>query len=125
MQKSTNILDILSEKVHYDIVPAEEENLWNVRILEEFPETIISYGAIEFVGEDKNDKDGQLAFNFQIISSPDEDLSVNDLTLQQYCGRILESILDTAVSDGTLIAQDKNTDEVLMSDHVKKELEEE
>jgi len=125
MQKSTNILDILSEKVHYDIVPAEEENLWNVRILEEFPETIISYGAIEFVGEDKNDKDGKLSFNFQIISSPDEDLSVNDLTLQQYCGRILESILDTAVSDGTLIARDNNTNEVLMSEHVRKELEQE
>jgi hypothetical protein len=125
MQKSTDILDILSEKVHYDIVPAEEENLWNVRILEEFPETIISYGAIEFVGEDKNDKDGKLSFNFQIISSPDEDLSVNDLTLQQYCGRILESILDTAVSDGTLIARDNNTNEVLMSEHVRKELEQE
>tara|TARA_Y100000389_G_C17070800_1_gene321884 strand:- start:42 stop:419 length:378 start_codon:yes stop_codon:yes gene_type:complete len=125
MQKSTNILDILSEKVHYDIVPAEEENLWNVRILEEFPETIISYGAIEFVGEDKNDKDGKLSFNFQIISSPDPDLSVNDLTLQEYSGRILESILDTAVSDGTLIARDNNTDEVLMSEHVRKELEQE
>jgi len=125
MQKSTDILNILSEKVHYDIIPAEEENLWNVRILEEFPETIISYGAIEFVGEDKNDKDGKLSFNFQIISSPDPDLSVNDLTLQQYCGRILESILDTAVSDGTLIARDNNTDEVLMSEHVRKELEQE
>ena len=125
MQKSTNILNILSEKVHYDIVPAEEENLWNVRILEEFPETIISYGAIEFVGEDKNDKDGKLSFNFQIISSPDPDLSVNDLTLQEYSGRILESILDTAVSDGTLIARDNNTDEVLMSEHVRKELEQE
>jgi hypothetical protein len=125
MQKSTNILDRLSERVHYDIVPAEEENLWNVRILEEFPETIISYGAIEFVGEDKNDKDGKLSFNFQIISSPDPDLSVNDLTLQEYSGRILESILDTAVSDGTLIARDNNTDEVLMSEHVRKELEQE
>ena len=125
MQKSTDILNILSEKVHYDIIPAEEENLWNVRILEEFPETIISYGAIEFVGEDKNDKDGKLSFNFQIISSPDPDLSVNDLTLQTYCGRILESILDTAVSDGTMVAQDKNTGDVLMSDHVKKELEQE
>ena len=125
MQRSTDILDKLSENVHYDIIPADEENLWNVRLLEEFPETVISYGAIEFVGKNKNDKDGQLSFNFKIISSPDEDLSINDLTLQQYCGRILESILDTAVSDGTLVAQDKNTGDVLMSDHVRKELEQE
>ena len=69
MQRSTDILDKLSEKVHYDIIPAEEENLWNVRINEEFPETVISYGAIEFLGKNKNDKDGQLSFNFKISFS--------------------------------------------------------
>ena len=125
MQKSTDILDKLSENVHYDIIPADRENGWDVRLLEEYPETVISYGAIEFLGKDKNDKDGKLAFNFTIVSSPDKDLTVNDLTLQRYCGRILESILDTAVSDGTMVARDNNTGEVLMSDHVKKELEQE
>ena len=122
MQKSTDILDKLSEKVHYNIIPAEEQNLWNVRILEEFPETVISYGAIEFLGKNKNDKDGQLSFNFQIISSPDAELSVNDLTLQRYCGRILNSILDVAMQDGTMAARDKNTGEVMMGKHAKKEL---
>ena len=125
MQKSTDILDKLSENVHYDIIPANREDGWDVRILEEFPETVISYGAIEFIGKDKNDKDGQLAFNFTIISTPDPDLTINDLTLQEYSGRILNSILDTAVSDGTMIARDKNSGEVLMSDHVRKELEQE
>ena len=125
MQKSTDILEKLSENVHYDIIPANREDGWDVRILEVFPETVISYGAIEFVGKDKNDKDGQLAFNFTIISTPDPDLTINDLTLQEYSGRILNSILDTAVSDGTMIARDKNSGEVLMSDHVRKELEQE
>ena len=125
MQKSTDILEKLSENVHYDIIPANREDGWDVRILEVFPETVISYGAIEFVGKDKNDKDGQLAFNFTIISTPDPDLTINDLTLQEYSGRILNSILDTAVSDGTMVARDNNTGEVLMSDHVKKELEQE
>ena len=125
MQKSTDILEKLSENVHYDIIPANREDGWDVRILEVFPETVISYGAIEFVGKDKNDKDGQLAFNFTIISTPDPDLTINDLTLQEYSGRILNSILDTAVSDGTMIARDKNSGEVLMSEHVRKELEQE
>lgn len=125
MQKSTDILEKLSENVHYDIIPANREDGWDVRILEVFPETVISYGAIEFVGKDKNDKDGQLAFNFTIISTPDPDLTINDLTLQEYSGRILNSILDTAVSDGTMIARDKNSGEVLMSDRVRKELEQE
>ena len=125
MQKSTDILEKLSENVHYDIIPANRKDGWDVRILEVFPETVISYGAIEFIGKSKDDKDGQLAFNFTIISTPDPDLTINDLTLQQYSGRILNSILDTAVSDGTMIAKDKNTNEVLMSEHVRKELEQE
>ena len=122
MQKSTDILDKLSENVHYDIIPADRENGWDVRLLEEYPETVISYGAIEFLGKDKNDKDGKLAFNFTIVSSPDKDLTVNDLTLQRYCGRILNSILDVAMQDGTMAARDKNTGEVMMGKHAKKEL---
>ena len=125
MQKSTDILETLSEKVHYDIIPASSKDGWNVRLLEKYPETVISYGNIEFLGKDKNDKDGKLAFNFIIVSTPDPDLSVNDLTLQRYCGRILSAILDTAVSDGSMVAHDRNTDEVLMSDKMRKELEQE
>ena len=125
MQKSTDILETLSEKVHYDIIPASSKDGWNVRLLEKYPETVISYGNIEFLGKDKNDKDGKLAFNFIIVSTPDPDLSVNDLTLQRYCGRILSAILDTAVSDGSMVAHDRNTNEVLMSDKMRKELEQE
>ena len=93
--------------------------------LKRYPETVISYGSIEFLGKDKNDKEGKLAFNFNIVSTPDPDLSINDLTLQRYCGRILSAILDTAVSDGSMVAHDKNTNEVLMNDKMRKGLEQE
>ena len=125
MQKSTDILETLSEKVHYDIIPAASKDGCNVRLLERYPETVISYGNIEFLGKDKNDKEGKLAFNFIIVSTPDPDLSINDLTLQRYCGRILSAILDTAVSDGSMVAHDKNTNEVLMNDKMRKGLEQE
>jgi hypothetical protein len=67
----------LSEKVHYEIIPADDPHGWNIRILEEYPETVISFGAIRFEGEKE---DGQINFNFSIVSSPDPDLTTEDLT---------------------------------------------
>ena len=83
MQKSTDILDKLSVNVHYDIIPADRENGWDVILIEEYPETVISYGAIEFLGKDKNYKDCKHVVNYIIVSSPDKDLTVDDLSLQR------------------------------------------
>ena len=70
MQKSSNILDKISEKIHYDIIPAsDDEKGWDVRLLEEYPETVISYGIIEFDGTDENDPDGKLNYNFKITTT--------------------------------------------------------
>ena len=79
---------------------------------------IIAFDVIEVV-EDED----QLSFNFTIISTPDEDLSVNDLTLQEFTGRILTSLLEVAVSDGTLVAQDKETNEIMATDEMHEEME--
>ena len=124
MQKSTNILDILSERVHYDIIPSmENDKDWNVRINEEFPETIIHFGAIEFKGKNNTDPDGNISFNFKIVSSPDETLSVNDLTLQEYSGRILNSILEKSARDGGLVLE--NSKGQIMTQKMKDRLEKE
>jgi len=117
---SNDIESMLSEDVHYTIIPAENPHGWDIRILEEFPETVIQYDVIEVV-EDKD----QLSFNFTIVSTPDEDLSVNDLTLQEYAGRILTSLLEVAVSEGTLVAEDKKTGERLATDEIHEELDNE
>lgn len=117
---SNDIESMLSEDVHYAIIPAENPHGWDIRILEEFPETVIQYDVIEVV-EDKD----QLSFNFTIVSTPDEDLSVNDLTLQEYAGRILTSLLEVAVSEGTLVAEDKKTGERMATDEIHEELDNE
>lgn len=108
----------LSENVHFEIIPSEDKHGWNIRILEEFPETIIAFDVIELVENEE-----QISFNFTIISTPDEDLSVNDLTLQEFTGRILTSLLEIAVADGTLVAQDKKTGEIMATEEMHEELE--
>jgi len=104
-----NILDKLSEGVHYEIIPQSDDTRgWDVRLLEEYPETVIRYGKVAFDG-----KKDALTFNYDIVSSPDPDLSIEtDLTFQEYCGRILSNIIEQSISEGTLLAQDKDTGEV-------------
>tara|TARA_B100001057_G_scaffold500793_1_gene617860 strand:- start:2814 stop:3197 length:384 start_codon:yes stop_codon:yes gene_type:complete len=104
-----NILDKLSEGVHYEIIPQSDDTRgWDVRLLEEYPETVIRYGKVAFDG-----KKDALTFNYDIVSSPDPDLSVEtNLTFQEYCGRILSNIIEQSISEGTLLAQDKDTGEV-------------
>ena len=105
-----DILDKLSEGVHYEIIPQIDDTRgWDVRLLEEYPETVIRYGKVAFDG-----KRDALTFNYEIVSSPDPDLEVEtNLTFQEYCGRILSSIIDKSITDGSMIAQDKDTGEIM------------
>ena len=105
-----DILDKLSEGVHYEIIPQTDDTRgWDVRLLEEYPETVIRYGNVAFDG-----KRDALTFNYEIVSSPDPDLEVEkNLTFQEYCGRILSSIIDKSITDGSMIAQDKDTGEIM------------
>ena len=109
-QHQQGILDKLSEGVHYEIIPQSDDiRGWDVRLLEEYPETVIRYGKVAFDG-----KRDALTFNYEIVSSPDPDLEVEtNLTFQEYCGRILSSIIDKSITDGSMIAQDKDTGEVM------------
>lgn len=109
-QHQQGILSILSEGVHYEIIPQVDDTRgWDVRLLEEYPETVIRYGNVAFDG-----KRDALTFNYEIVSSPDPDLEVEtNLTFQEYCGRILSSIIDKSITDGSMIAQDKDTGEIM------------
>ena len=104
-----DILDKLSEGVHYEIIPQTDDTRgWDVRLLEEYPETVIRYGNVAFDG-----KIDALTFNYDIVSSPDPDLQIeNNLTFQEYCGRILSNIIEQSITDGSLLAQDKDTGEI-------------
>lgn len=115
-----DIESMLSEDVHYQIIPSDDKHGWDIRILEEFPETIIQYDAIELVENEE-----QISFNFRIVSTPDQDLSIEDLTLQEYAGKILNSLLEVAISEGTLVAEDKKTGERMATDAIHEELDNE
>jgi len=91
----------MKEGVEYEIIPShEDEQAWNVRILEgPFTETIIKYGAIGFKSEN-------MTFNFSIESSPDEDLKIDNEELQEFVGGMLESILAQGIKEGSIITKD-------------------
>ena len=126
LQMPNDIEQQLSEDIHYQIIPqADNEYGWDVRLLEEYPETVIRYGNVKFEGDDPEDEDGYLTFNFEIVFTPDTDLDIdNNLTFQEYCGRILTSIIEKSIIDGSLVAQDDKTGEVLAPEHMHEEIKE-
>jgi len=93
------------EGEHYQIIPSSEEgDLWEVRILDGiFVETILRFGTISFneIGE------GVMKFNFDIVSSPDENLVTENEDLQLEVTKILESILENAINEGYITMREK------------------
>ena len=83
---------MVTESKDYELIPLEDDaDTWGVRILTgEFSETVIKYGNVGFEGEGK---DMIMKFNFDIISTPDEDLEVETNTeLQELARDILFTI---------------------------------
>jgi hypothetical protein len=100
-------LQEINEGIHYELVPADDNNTqaWDVRFLEgPFTETVIRFGNIAF-------DDDCLKFNFVIQSTPDSTLDVDDVDLQNFAADVLESILEAAAADGSLVYGDPNNDE--------------
>jgi hypothetical protein len=87
------------ENVTYSLVPGESgDQHWLVRFTEgPFAETVIQYGAIKFVPEDE----GKISFNFFVESSPDPNLTSEDVDLQLWSGDVLEEILRQSLQDGS------------------------
>lgn len=92
------------ENEDYVFVPiADDADAWGVRFTKgPYIETVIKFGAISF-----NDVAGHLRFNFSIISSPDEDLSIQNEEFQIFVAQILESIIEYGIMDGTVQFEDK------------------
>lgn len=110
--------DILSEDIDYELVPSDKE-AWDVRIKEEYPETVIRFGTVSFDGETE-----ELKFNFEIVSTPDPDLTLEDLTFTAYCGRILESVIAHSLQDGTALMTDKDTGEQYVGEALREDYDE-
>lgn len=98
-------LNKLSEGIDYNLIPADDDNAqsWNIRIEQgEFVETVFRIGNISF-----NDEDGCLNFNFDVVSSPDSELTAENLNLQEHVGLILEDILEQAIASGSLVTEER------------------
>lgn len=87
----------LKENENYQYIPVTRNNQesWDIRILDgEFVETVFYFDKLQ-VAEDGE----HLNFNFQIISTPDPDLDVNNEGLQKYVGMVLYDILENSLSN--------------------------
>ena len=84
------------EDTDYVLIPVESEHQsWNIRILTgEFTETVIAFGNVSI-----NEDTESLNFNFDLISSPDTGLSVEDVDLQLEVGDILSAVLHEAIEN--------------------------
>ena len=94
---------VLKENKHYEIIPDKgDDQAWNVRILSGmFTETVLKYGVVKFNGKKKD-----MTFNFDIIYTPDTELTVSDLKLQEFAGIMLEQIMAQGVRDGEVITRE-------------------
>jgi len=86
------------EHEHYEMIPGDgHDQAWNIRILHgQFVETVIEFGAISF----NESQQGTMNFNFEIISSPDSELTTENVELQEEAAQILENVLEQAIEGG-------------------------
>ena len=102
------------ENKTYEFVPADDVDVWHVRILEGvFNETVIKFGAIS-IGEQVDDTgDSLMTFNFEVISSPDSELTSDSKELQEAAGEILLCIIETSIksNDGSMAIKDKDDED--------------
>lgn len=87
----------LYENEHYQLQPASKDR-WQVRFLKgDFPETVVQYGAIKILNEDELKAGKNMTFEFEVISSPDENLSEDNVDLQQQAADVLLAIIESAI----------------------------
>ena len=82
----------MKENTDYEMITGTGEN-WDIRILTgEFNETVLAFSTLKVTDDGEH-----LSFNFDIVSSPVDDLDADtNFELQETAGLILENILDTA-----------------------------
>lgn len=92
------------ENQHYEMVPSDRSiDSWDIRILEgEFNETVITFGAVRFDG-----KKDRMTFSFEVISSPDPNVTTENVDLQIEAGEILESVMSRGMEEGYVKMREK------------------
>ena len=80
----------MKENIDYHLTPGEED-IWNIRLLTgDYVETVFSFGAL------KVSEDGEsLNFNYEIVSTPNEELQQDNPDFAKTVENVLISILET------------------------------
>jgi len=95
----------MKENVDYELITPQDdphEQAWHIRILTgDFVETVLAYGNISLDG--KNDC---LRFNFVVVFSPDDELTPENMELQEVAAEILHEVLNEAAETGSLMTKD-------------------
>ena len=90
----------------YELMPdPDDHELWNVRVLSgDYSETVLKFGAISIneAGE------GVMTFNFDVVSSPDPDLTVDNVELQEYAGDLLQAIIRDGIETDSVIMKERD-----------------
>ena len=95
----------LVENKDYEIIPDKgDEQAWNVRVLSGlYTETVLKYGVVKFNGKGK---EKYMSFNFDIIYTPDTELTKENVELQEFAGLMLEQIMARGIEEGNVITRD-------------------
>ena len=95
----------LIENKDYEIIPDKgDEQAWNVRVLSGlYTETVLKYGVVKFNGKGK---EKYMSFNFDIIYTPDTELTKESVELQEFAGLMLEQIMARGIEEGNVITRD-------------------
>jgi len=96
----------LIELKDYELIPADgDDQAWAVRILTgNYVETVLQFQAISF----NRVEEGVMSFNFDVVSSPDPQLTVQDIKLQEFAGDLLEAIIRDGMDTGSVIMKERN-----------------
>ena len=99
------LLSQMIELEDYELIPSpEDEQAWNVRILTgDYIETVLRFGTISI----NESGPGIMNFNFFVVSSPDPDLTSEDIALQEYAGDLLQAIIKDGIETGSVITREK------------------
>ncbi len=94
----------MTENKDYELVPAPDDStVWHIRILTgDYTETIIKFDKIAF-----NEVKDHFTFNFTIVESPDQYLSIDDTNLHDVSARILEDVIERGHKEGWVKLEDK------------------
>ena len=95
----------MKENTDYEIIPdVNDDKSWNVRILSgTFTETVLKFGVVKFNGKGK---DKYMSFNFDIVYTPDTELTRESVELQEFAGDMLEQIMARGIEQGTVISRE-------------------